>query len=138
MRLQDHERHLILEKFEDILDRIRTCSEEGTYLIVEGKNDTIALNALQITKNIIQIHSNQHPLIQLEQLIGYKSKVLILTDFDEEGEAIAKRLQVVLASRKPRFLTSLRNRLRETVSLWVRTIEGLYRFYRHLKQPLDD
>jgi 5S rRNA maturation endonuclease (ribonuclease M5) len=117
---------------------IRKSSEEGAYIIVEGKNDKIALNAFNIHNNIIQIYANHFPLIHLERLIPIRSKVLLLTDFDEEGEALVKRLTSLLTSRNPRFLTQLRKNMREVVGPWVRTIEGLYRFYRRLQLLQSD
>ena len=120
------------------MNDIRKSSEEGAYIIVEGKNDRIALNAFNIHHNIIQIYANNYPLIHLEQLIPNKSKVLLLTDFDEEGEALVKKLTKLLLPRNPRFLIAIRQNLKEAIGQWVRTIESLFKFYQRLNLLQSD
>ncbi|MEM5790592.1 MAG: toprim domain-containing protein [Candidatus Aenigmatarchaeota archaeon] len=64
-------------------------------VIVEGKKDREAMEKLGF-KNIVEISGKNFSLILNE--IEEKNKVVILTDFDNEGEEMAKELSKFLIS----------------------------------------
>ncbi|MGC9059036.1 MAG: toprim domain-containing protein [Candidatus Aenigmatarchaeota archaeon] len=69
----------ILEELKDVIEKM---NREIDCVIVEGKNDKVALEMLGLKKKILY-----H--FQLEKIEG---KVVILTDFDREGNRIAKEI----------------------------------------------
>ena len=121
----DQEKQNLLDNIISLIQEIRNHSNDGGTIIVEGRNDRKALKILGIQEGILEIYENRKPLIRLEHLIKNRSRVLILTDFDQEGIELAKRLENLLAARNPRFLTTLRNNLRDLIIPWIRMVEEL-------------
>lgn len=111
-----------LEKFQKLL-KIKTSNST---ILVEGKKDEKVLLSLGF-KNIIPI-SNQ-PLVKIKSKIKTK-EVIILTDFDEEGESLRKRIKEFLHFYDFKINESFPRLVR---SLGVKKIEELS-FYKRLAE----
>ena len=99
---------LIFDEITKLIRRIQNLTEKGTFIIVEGPNDVRSLNDLGIEDNIIRIYGNERKLIDLERDLPVNGKVIILTDFDREGDRLAKRVETLLERRTPSSRVSLR------------------------------
>lgn len=73
------------------LDEIIKQVQNNDLIIVEGKKDRMALNELGL-KNILYISGKPIYDVVDEALSGNPDSVSILTDYDSEGELIAKNL----------------------------------------------
>lgn len=71
-----------MEILEELKLLVEEMNREVDCIIVEGKNDRIALELLGFHKKIV------YPF-QLDKLEG---RIVILTDFDQEGNRIAKEI----------------------------------------------
>ena len=78
-------------------------------LIVEGSHDEKALKSLGL-KDIIAI--NGKPLYEIAEIASNSEKpIVILTDFDEKGRYLEKKLRILLQKRKTKFNSNLRWKL---------------------------
>ncbi|MBI4020427.1 MAG: hypothetical protein HY367_03780 [Candidatus Aenigmarchaeota archaeon] len=99
-----------------------------TTAIVEGVRDERALKTLGINK-IVRISGK--PLVTVVEQIacsGEPSKVVILTDFDRKGRAIAARLRALLELRRIPVDMRLRNMLMQYGKGRIEDFNGIARF----------
>ncbi|MHA1581874.1 MAG: toprim domain-containing protein [Candidatus Baldrarchaeia archaeon] len=113
----------IVERIERTLEKIREIASEGTPILVEGKKDEEVLRVLGVEGRIIKV-SQQSLNTLIDQLYGCK-RVLILTDFDEKGEKIAKNLSSLLEIEGTIPLHEMRNELKHALAGQVSCIEGI-------------
>ena len=113
----------IVEKIERTLEKIREIASEGIPILVEGKKDEEVLRILGVEGRIIKV-SQQSLNTLIDQLYGCR-RVLILTDFDEKGEKIAKTLSSLLEIEGTIPLHEMRNELKHALAGQVSCIEGI-------------
>ena len=100
---------------EKLLESLREFS-----IIVEGKKDKKALNALGIY-DVIEISGKS--FLDFVKFLKRNKKYLILTDFDEEGEKKNKILLRLLSKEGFSFDSNLRKRIKKIFK--IRKIEEL-------------
>jgi len=90
----------------------------GALFLVEGKNDSKVLAELGL-KNIISISgaSLNRVVERAERMREKPSSIVILTDFDKEGNEIAKRLEAMLRPSAFRINTKARKLFRKLMSV---------------------
>ncbi|MCK5346362.1 MAG: toprim domain-containing protein [Candidatus Heimdallarchaeota archaeon] len=112
------------------LNELAGSSKQPTCLIVEGVNDEGALRSLGVKGPILRIYGNQRTIDDIErEIIQHQYKrVIILTDYDSEGQELAKKLEEYL---KPtvKILTKVRQKLRKALAGWVEVIEAIPNFF---------
>lgn len=113
----------IVERIERTLGKIREIANEGIPILVEGKKDEEVLRTLGIEGRIIKV-SQQSLSTLIDQLYGCR-RVLILTDFDEKGEKMAKTLSSLLEIEGAIPLHEMRNELKHALAGQVFCIEGI-------------
>jgi 5S rRNA maturation endonuclease (ribonuclease M5) len=115
-----------MKKIDNILNLVTELTEyssEGVPILVEGKKDELALKELGVGGRIIRVRQYGKRLFELvEELASYRA-VIILTDFDQEGEKLADELSRRLHSLGVQ--TIMREKFRNAVSWICRQIEGL-------------
>lgn len=110
---------------------------EGILVIVEGKRDEQILRSLGMRAPIVK---TQHGLPRPELLddiatrAGRDGRVLILTDFDEEGIEICKFIEKGLEPRRIKVLQGLRFEIRKAMGNW-RCIEELVALFKRKDSP---
>ncbi len=116
---------MISDEEKELLDYLYQIKDE--IVIVEGKHDKEVLKRLHFTK-IITLTGKS-----LSEFEKYREeKVIILTDFDEEGERIAKKLELFLPRRDDIVRKKLRILFKK---LNIYTIESLRKI---VKRREDD
>jgi len=89
-------------------------------ILVEGKRDKFALEKFSI-QNIVELKGrNYHDVA--EELSAMYEGVVLLMDFDPEGETIFQKLSKLLSGYGLKTDTSFRERLRETGVKFVEKI----------------
>ena len=114
-----------MEKMLDLITDLADYSTRGVPILVEGKRDESALKGLGIEGRIIRVRQYRKRLFELAEELTFYKTVIILTDFDQEGEKLADELSKHLHSWGVQ--TILRERFRSTVSWASRQLEGLSR-----------
>ncbi len=113
----------MLEKLFESLEEVKDCQ-----VIVEGMRDRKALESFGFSK----IHVLNSSLY--ETAMKFHGRVLVLTDFDPEGEEIAKKLSVLLEKAGCRVDYVRRKKLKNLfIKNKVNTVEGL----KNLKKGAD-
>jgi 5S rRNA maturation endonuclease (ribonuclease M5) len=91
-----------------LLEAVAAYSKRGVPLIVEGPNDARTLRRLGIVGPVFCAKSRRLGLVDFLDSIATHPEVIILTDFDKEGRALAWRLH--------RDLTQMR--IKANVEIW--------------------
>lgn len=122
-----------LEKILKLIQIIALQCELGIPLIVEGRRDELALKQLGIDGKIFMVKSHGESLLTfLERLNGFK-EVIILTDFDKEGDELASLIIDELSRKGIKVNNELRSKLKKLVNSEISSIEGLKCFFERLK-----
>lgn len=112
------------EKFEKIIERLR---EFKGVIIVEGKRDEDSLRKLGVQTEILRL--SRSSLADVALLASEHEEVMILTDFDETGEKLAKRLYDLLVGLTKVDMET-RRELQFIASKDAKGIEDLYDLWR--------
>jgi 5S rRNA maturation endonuclease (ribonuclease M5) len=112
-----------IDKMADVIAAIIELSSNGIPILVEGKRDEEALKELGIKGSIIRVRQYRKKIFELgEELSSYRS-VIVLTDFDKEGEVLAVEIERQLHLWGVQ--TVMREKVRSAISWSTRQIEGL-------------
>ena len=111
-----------LEGLLRVLEELRRVASRGAAFVVEGRRDAEVLSLLGIGRVYEVSRSGVSGLCQ--ELEG-ENEVVMLTDFDEEGEMLNKRMSAVLTASGLEVNEELRRRFGEIVLPFSRTLEGL-------------
>ncbi len=128
--LRENEKSLIrlIQKLDDF---------EGIVVVVEGKRDEHILRSLGLSVPIIRTQQRLPRPELLEDIAdraGRKGRVLILTDFDEEGIEICKFIEKGLEPRRIKVLQGLRFEIRKAMGNW-RCIEEMVALFKRKDSP---
>ncbi|MEM2600381.1 MAG: hypothetical protein QXE29_01385, partial [Candidatus Hadarchaeales archaeon] len=105
----------------------------GTPVLVEGRRDREALLSLGIEGRIVHLNRNGSLLERLEGLGGYE-RVVVLTDFDREGEELALRCSKYLRLMGVEPLLEPREKLKKLLRKEVKDVEGMVHLLRFLRE----
>ncbi|RLE93826.1 MAG: hypothetical protein DRN04_05605 [Thermoprotei archaeon] len=107
---------------------------DSIVVLVEGAHDCIFLRRAGFNGVVIEV--SRKPIIDLAYRLMEKYRnhtIVILTDFDEQGEKKAKRLSGILSELGLKINHRYRKEVRKIArELGVKTIEGLARLYSRL------
>lgn len=123
------------EKLFYIKKIIREMNKELDAIIVEGKRDEDAFLSLGFEKKIIKCSSKD--LEEIEKDIkrlkkeNSKIKIAILTDFDEKGRNLNKKIKAYLQSKGFIIENFYRNKIKE-IAFDIREIEDLRKRFVNL------
>ncbi len=120
-----------LEIIDEIIDRIQSVSSEYIVL-VEGKNDFKALKSLGLNIDTIEVQRDGGPLKAAESVYGMGKKAVILTDWDDKGDILAKELSLQLSALCVPYDLSIRKDLGDVCIKDIKDIESLYSLYIRL------
>jgi len=127
-----------LEAVRELVGRVAASSRHGIPVIVEGPNDARALRALGIAGPLLCAKSRRLGLVDFLESIATHTQVIILTDFDKEGRALAWRLSRDLSRMRVKVNTEIWKQLKALVRSEVVGIESLGKYLdRHAaRQPV--
>lgn len=116
--LTDRERH---SRISEVLEELRTLSEDHV-LLIEGKKDGYALDALGIIGDRYMVQSGGGPVDAVQYVEKHGGKAVILTDWDRRGESLAEYLATLLG---PKANTDIRDRLIKYCKTDIKDMESL-------------
>jgi len=124
-----------LNRVEEVICEMQDLSKSGVIIIVEGKNDVIALRALGVI-GPIEI-ATRRPLFLFAEDISKKTvkgnEVIILTDWDRRGGFLASRISEYLRSMDTIPNNRLRSKLSSLVRKEVTDVESLSGYVEKLR-----
>nr|MDO8134349.1 toprim domain-containing protein [Candidatus Njordarchaeum guaymaensis] len=134
MKRMRHNNDAKIERISDVLTELSDYSSEGIPILVEGMKDEQALKDLGVEGRIIKTRTQGKKIFELaEELASYR-RVIVLTDFDQEGEELAKEIARHLHMWGVQ--TIMRRKARNSISWATRQIEGLNRI-KGLREKLN-
>lgn len=113
-----------LELLTSIFEELYDESKRGV-CIVEGKRDEFALRKLGFEGKIIALKTLNRSLDSIVESLSDEEHIIILTDFDDEGEELATRLYNALKSRNIRINLEIRRKLSLLLKGEIKGLEEL-------------
>jgi 5S rRNA maturation endonuclease (ribonuclease M5) len=108
-----------------LLETVAACSKRGIPIIVEGPNDAKTLRKLGMVGPIFCAKSRRLGLVDFLDSIATHSELIILTDFDKEGRALAWRLRRDLTQMRVKANVEIWKQLKALVRSEIVGIENL-------------
>ncbi len=122
-----------LAGIEEAIDELKDRAACGAVVLVEGKRDREALAKLGVAGEIVM--TSQQSLLNLcEGLARSKKDIIILTDWDERGEEVARQIILYMEADGSRPDNTLRVRLRGLLKKEIMEVENLYIYMENLKE----
>lgn len=113
-----------LEALEELISSLKEVSLQGAAIIVEGRRDEQALRALGLKGPVIM--ASRRPALHLaEDAARSFGQIVLLTDWDEKGDEMAKTIEVHLRSAGSRPDLEIRSRLKKLVKKEIKDVESL-------------
>ena len=128
--MNDDER---LGRLDEILDRIQSMSSDHV-ILVEGKNDRRSLLDLNLSLDTIEVQRDGGPLRAAEMVYESGKKAIILTDWDDRGDRLAKDLSEQLSALCISYDTNIRKDLRDICIKDIKDVESLHSLYVRLER----
>ncbi len=126
----------LYEELERLISKLRTISENGTPIVVEGYKDERSLRELGVQGIILKLSGRK--LIEIAEELANYENFLILTDFDRKGQNMALRLLEYLDYHKAELTLSFRRRFKNLTSKVTCDIEGLASSYFTLQNKNNE
>lgn len=124
-----------LRKFEEVVETVRKVET----VLVEGKEDRKALRKLGVETEVITVKGNGKSLLKNAEEISRKTEteeVVVLTDWDSEGDKICSKLKDLLQLHGILPRTSERSKLRGLTSKQVHEVEALTSWKKRMKKKV--
>lgn len=121
-----------LEEIQQILDELRDSALCGAVILVEGKRDREALLSLGVNGEILM--TSQRQLLNMaEGLARSGKKIIILTDWDERGEEVARQVALYLEADGSKPDSAIRCSLKSLLKKEIKDVESLYSYVEKLR-----
>ena len=122
-----------LAELQLLIDELAYRALNGSVILVEGRRDREALDALGIRGEIMM--TSQKQLFTLcEELARSGSDVIVLSDWDERGEEVAGLVQTYLEADGLRPDLQIRGKVRQLVRKEIKDVENLHRYIARLRE----
>ena len=121
-----------LEAVTALIEIVASHSSRGIPVIVEGPNDVKTLRKLGISGPIFCAKSRRLGLVDFLDSIAVHSEVIILTDFDREGRALAWRLRTDLSHLRVKANVEIWKQLKALARSEVVGIENIGKYMDRL------
>ncbi len=130
--IEDIER---LENIDAIILELRTRSDSGAIIVVEGRRDVDSLRSLGINGDI-RI-ACQKPLLEFTERLSESGKeIVLLTDWDKKGGITARKIINHLLTYGIMPNTDLRSRIGSLVKKRIKDIESLNKYVNKLRDGI--
>ena len=113
-----------LEAIQDLLERLDGLSRTHV-ILVEGRKDREALDALGIAGDIFQVQSEGGPVAAADYVRSRRGKAVILTDWDRRGNTLAEDLLRLLEGNSSAVDTQIRRELSGLCRMYIKDVESL-------------
>lgn len=114
-----------LEAVTSLIEILVERSRRGVPIIVEGSKDVRALRLLGVQGPIFCVKSRRLGLFDFLQTVSGHSEIIVLTDFDKEGRALARRLRRDLSQMRIKADIELWKQLKALTRCEIVGIESL-------------
>ncbi|MCS7110032.1 MAG: toprim domain-containing protein [Candidatus Caldarchaeum sp.] len=112
------------QEIRKIFDNLVDDSSEDVVVLVEGAKDEKALRMIGVRGKILHASTAEKELMNMPK----PSKIILLFDFDEEGEKALKRMAQSLTAKGYRVDQIYHKKLRVLKRVGVTTVEAMKKF----------
>jgi 5S rRNA maturation endonuclease (ribonuclease M5) len=131
--IEDRERLL---KLEELILELQELSDSGAIIVVEGRKDSGSLRFLGI-KGEIRL-ATQQPLLEFTDLLSKsKKEIILLTDWDNKGGLMARKIIQHLSNYGILPNTAIRSKLRSLSKKSIKDIESLNNYVSKLRYEIN-
>jgi 5S rRNA maturation endonuclease (ribonuclease M5) len=121
-----------LRKIQEVLDDLADRAEQGAIILVEGPRDKASLEELGIRGRIVT--TSQKQLFNLAERVSHNKDIIVLPDWDERGEEVARSAEIYLKSNGARPDCRPRKKLRLLTKKEVMDVESLHGYMERLRR----
>lgn len=121
------------EALEELITSLQEASAGGAVIIVEGRRDESALRSLGI-EGPVRMASHRPALDLAEDVARNFSQIIVLTDWDEKGEEMARIIEQHLRSVGSRADMDTRSRLKRLVRKEIKDVESLDFYVERMRE----
>jgi len=127
------------EKILAVLETLSEASAKGTLIVVEGKKDVEALQALGAIGKILTVKTGGKSFLNVVSEIGKLDvpEVILLLDFDRRGREGTKRLKYSLERTKIKPNVKFWRELSTLVRKDIQCIESLTAYLKTLRKKVN-
>lgn len=104
-------------------------SKKGVPIIVEGKKDLTSLKRIGVKGRIRCVKSMRMSFINLLDELKCEKEMIIMTDFDREGDELAHQLSTALTESRVKVNNLIREKIKSLFRNEVKAVEELADFY---------
>jgi 2,5-diamino-6-(ribosylamino)-4(3H)-pyrimidinone 5'-phosphate reductase len=104
-------------------------SKKGVPIIVEGRKDLTSLKRIGVKGRIRCVKSRRQNFINLIDELKSEREMIIMTDFDKEGEELARQLSIALTESRVKVNNLIRERIKSLFRNEIKAVEELADFY---------
>jgi 5S rRNA maturation endonuclease (ribonuclease M5) len=131
--IEDRERLLELE---ELILELQELSDGGAIIVVEGRKDMVSLRLLGINGEIR--FASQQPLLEFTDLLSISNKkIILLTDWDNTGSLIARKIIQHLSNYGILPDTAIRSKIRSLSKKSIKDIESLNNYICRLRYEIN-
>ena len=124
-----------LESLLKILHRLNQKAGKGVPIIVEGKNDLVALSKLGVKGEVICVKNSSQIIVDVLDSVQSK-EVILFVDFDYAGVSLAKDVSRYLEGKSIKVDSVFWRKIGSLVRRDVRDVEGLPSYLEKLKKRI--
>jgi len=128
--MEDCER---LAEVEKIIGEMAARAADGAIILVEGRRDRDSLRMLGIEGRIVQT-SHETLFVLAEKVATERCDVIVLSDWDERGDEVAKKTEIYMRSNGVAPDCALRKKLKELLKKDIKDVESLNGYIERLRE----
>ncbi|MBN1323701.1 MAG: toprim domain-containing protein [Methanotrichaceae archaeon] len=122
-----------LDALEEQITSLLDASKRGAAIIVEGLRDKRALRSLGAEGPVIM--ASRRPSLDLaEEAAREYEEIIVLTDWDRQGEEMARKIQHHLQATSVPADLDIRERLKRLVRKEIKDVESLDNYVRRMRE----
>ncbi|HOV51806.1 MAG: hypothetical protein A4E44_01504 [Methanosaeta sp. PtaB.Bin018] len=121
-----------LEALEELIASLHEASCEGAAIIVEGRRDEMALRSLGLPGPVIMA-SRRSALDLAEDAARNFPRIVLLTDWDEKGDEMAKKIEMHLRSAGLKPDIEIRSRIAKLVRKEIKDVQSLSQYAERMR-----
>jgi len=125
-----------LKSVTEALEKLSAEGEKGTPIVVEGRNDLLALRKLGVNGKILCVKASRKTLIDLLDTVQ-ADELIVFVDFDRDGRQLVGRITSYLETRGVKVNLGYWKEISALVRHDVKDIEGLPSYLEKLKKPMQ-
>jgi 5S rRNA maturation endonuclease (ribonuclease M5) len=122
-----------LEALEELISSLVEASSRGAVVIVEGIRDRDSLRGLGVLGPVIM--ASRRPALEVAEMAAREFReIVILTDWDEKGDEMARKIEGHLRCTRSVTDCEMRTKLMKLVKKEIKDVESLNVYVERMRE----